>query len=111
MDVTTAESVWSALGRMFDDLRGRGIPVSQELLESLTDCRRLINRHKTANGCKNRDAIFVSMLEELRKLEDMLVIEAFQGIGDDFAQEWESRLSQIWSSESVLTKQAVPLQT
>lgn len=105
MDILLAESVWSALGRMVDDLRNRGVRIPKVVIESITDCKRLVNHYKLGHTGKHSGAILATILEELRKLEDLLMIEAFVNLGENYAQEWESRLSRIWSSMSVPTRE------
>ncbi len=105
MDISLAESVWSVLARMVDDMRRRGVSIPRTFTESIVDCRRLVNHHKAGHNGRHSGALLATILEELRKLEDKLVIEAFVSLGDDYVQDWESRLSQIWSLMSVPTRE------
>ena len=116
MRIEVAESVWSALNDMICEFRKTEITLPDMAVESITECKMLINHYKilTANPHKSSHSedlqvILSSILTELRRLEDLLVINAFNNLEEHYAVDCSFRLGQIWAKKPVIPNKKVAL--
>ncbi len=108
------EKIWSILVKMVSDMRKRKVDIPNQVNVALEGARIMINLCKhhpklesiitpqtldSVQGfcvaCCGQDVI--ARIEcELRTTEDILMIRAFNNLGEEYAEKWQKRLMKYW---------------
>ena len=108
------EKVWSVVNDMVSDMTNRGIILPSQVSVALRGAKVLINlcryHPNVAHdvGPQSLDVVqgmcvsccgadIVARIEcELRSVEDMIVMKAFNTFGAEYAMQWQKRIAQCW---------------
>jgi len=115
------EKVWFAVADMITDMRNRGIDVPHHVSVALQGARVMINLCKYHPNLESHiepstlDAVqgfcvaccgadIVARIEcELRNIEDLMVVKAFNTLGEEYAGQWQSRIGECWKEVGKLS--------
>jgi len=109
------DEIWRMEADLASELRKEGIEVPRQVRTALDGAKIMINlcRHHPrldqtitgpgtldaieglCVGCCGRD-IVARIACELRKIEDMLIIKAFNAAGQDYAMNWQKKSREVW---------------
>ena len=99
--VRQIETVWSVLADLTTDFVRKGLEVRQAVT-NLGLCKVQINhfRMHLYNECecsRIQEELFAQAANELRNLEDFLIINAVNHFGREYADEWTAKLMFAWT--------------
>ena len=101
-DISQIERVWTTLSEMCSEIAKKGLDV-KDSASTLSIINTLINLYTyycKANNCCTGE-VGAQIKNDLRKLEDKLIVEVSNKLGTEYANEWSSKLSHAWKTKEV----------
>ncbi len=87
------EDNWMVLNNMISDLNRRGIKIPYTALQCMRTAKALIGHCRSCIDDECRACFFAEVRIELTKVEDTLMMKAFNNLGEEYTQKWLDKIS------------------